>query len=82
MIRYPRIYSISTVGIVMHYNQDYLLHPVRTDFTGRNGIGKSLIADLLQIIFIADKSNRVGGGSRRRPPTPPGIRLTYHGGFH
>jgi len=40
----------------MHYNQDYLLHPVRTDFTGRNGIGKSLIADLLQIIFIADKS--------------------------
>jgi len=56
MIRYPRIYSISTVGIVMHYNQDYLLHPVRTDFTGRNGIGKSLIADLLQIIFIADKS--------------------------
>jgi len=56
MIRYPRIYSISTVGVVMHYNQDYLLHPVRTDFTGRNGIGKSLIADLLQIIFIADKS--------------------------
>lgn len=53
---FPVIHSISTVGIVMHYNQDYLLHPVRTDFTGKNGIGKSLIADLLQILFIAEKS--------------------------
>ncbi len=57
MTNYPVIHSISTVGIVMHYNQDYLLHPVRTDFTGKNGIGKSLIADLLQILFIADKKN-------------------------
>ena len=56
MIKYPRIYSFSTVGIVMHFNQDYLLHPIRTDFTGKNGIGKSLIADLLQILFISDKS--------------------------
>lgn len=61
MIRYPRIYSISTVGIVMHYNQDYLFHPVRTDFVGDNGVGKSLIADLLQIIFIADKSKIIFG---------------------
>ncbi|RBW59537.1 hypothetical protein DS884_07325 [Tenacibaculum sp. E3R01] len=55
MIKYPRIYSISTVGVIMHYNQDYLLHPIRTDFTGKNGIGKSLIADLLQILFVSDK---------------------------
>lgn len=55
MIKYPRIYSFSTVGIIMHFNQDYLLHPIRTDFTGKNGIGKSLIADLFQIIFISDK---------------------------
>ena len=55
-IRYPRIYSLSTVGIIQHYNQDYLLDSVRTDFTGPNGVGKSLIADLLQIILIADKS--------------------------
>ena len=39
----------------MHFNQDYLLHPIRTDFTGKNGIGKSLIADLFQILFISDK---------------------------
>ena len=31
---------------------DYLLHSVRTDFTGNNGLGKSLIADLLQLIFV------------------------------
>lgn len=50
----PRIYSISTVNVVMHYNQDYLVHPTRTDFTGENGAGKSIIADLLQLIFIHD----------------------------
>ncbi len=26
--------------------------------------------------------NRVGSGSRRCPPTPPGIRLSYQGGFY
>ncbi|MBS1634307.1 MAG: hypothetical protein JST26_00195 [Bacteroidetes bacterium] len=48
------IYSISTVGLRKHYNQDYLLHPERTDFTGGNGVGKSIIADLLQLMFIYD----------------------------
>ena len=48
----PKIYSISTVGILKHFHQDYLLHPLRTDFTGGNGVGKSIIADLIQIIFI------------------------------
>lgn len=52
----PRIYSISTVGILKHLHQDYLIHPVRTDFTGNNGIGKSIIADLIQLIFISDRS--------------------------
>ncbi|MBC3844962.1 hypothetical protein H8K90_01100 [Winogradskyella echinorum] len=56
MIEYPRIFSLSTVGVRQHYNQDYLLHRVRTDFTGNNGIGKSLIADLFQLIFIGQKS--------------------------
>ncbi len=56
MIEYPRIFSLSTVGVRKHYNQDYLLHQVRTDFTGNNGIGKSLIADLFQLIFVGQKS--------------------------
>lgn len=52
MSNYPKIYSISTVGVRQHENADYLLHDVRTDFTGNNGLGKSLIADLLQLIFV------------------------------
>ena len=52
MSNYPKLYSISTVGIRQHENADYLLHSVRTDFTGNNGLGKSLVADLLQLIFV------------------------------
>jgi len=60
-MRYPRIYSINTVGILKHYNQDYLLHQIRTDFTGDNGVGKSIIADLFQLIFISDRKHVVFG---------------------
>ena len=52
---YPRIHSFSTVGIRRHYNQDYFLDELRTDFVGDNGSGKSMIADLMQIIFIPDR---------------------------
>lgn len=55
MNKLPLIHSISTVGVIKHYNQDYLIHDTRTDFTGPNGIGKSLLADLLQILFIAER---------------------------
>ena len=53
MKQYPRIYSVSTVGLIFHYNVDYKLNSFRTDFTGESGIGKSMIADLLQLIFVA-----------------------------
>ena len=56
-MNYPRIYSLSTVGILKHYNSDYLFHPVRTDFVGANGIGKSIITDLLQMLFIYDSKD-------------------------
>ena len=49
---YPRIYSLSTAGILRHYKNDYLIHETRTDFTGSNGVGKSMIADFFQIIFV------------------------------
>jgi len=52
-----RLYSISTVCLLKHYNQDYLLHTLRTDFTGSNGVGKSMIADLFQVVFIADSKH-------------------------
>jgi len=63
MDNYPRIYSINTVGIRQHYNSDYLLHPIRTDFTGKNGVGKSIIADLLQLIFIPQRDDWKSGGT-------------------
>lgn len=52
MSNYPKIYSLSTVGIRQHNNYNYLFHDIRTDFTGRNGTGKSIIADIMQLIFI------------------------------
>lgn len=54
--KYPRIYSISTVGIRNHNNTDLLVHPLRTDFTGQSGTGKSLIAaDIPQLILTGGK---------------------------
>lgn len=47
---------LSTVGVRKHYHQDYLVHSLRTDFAGKNGVGKSIIADLLQLIFVQDRS--------------------------
>lgn len=52
----PRLYSLSTVGIIKHYVHDYLMHAERTDFVGSNGVGKSIIADLLQILFVYDSN--------------------------
>ncbi|MBI3502979.1 MAG: hypothetical protein HY063_14405 [Bacteroidetes bacterium] len=49
---FPRIYSLCTVGVRQHYNSEYLFHPVRTDFTGGNGLGKSIIADLMQLVIV------------------------------
>lgn len=55
MTQFPRIYSLCTVGVRQHYNANYLLHSVRTDFTGDNGLGKSIISDLIQLIFIPSR---------------------------
>ena len=49
--RYPRIYSLSTVGIIFHGDCDYVLHPHCTSFAGDSGVGKSIVADLLQLLF-------------------------------
>lgn len=76
-MNYPRIFSISTVGIVKHYNQDYLFHPARTDFTGSNGIGKSIIADLLQLIFVSDRKLVVFGTDGLNPKNRQPHTLPY-----
>ena len=52
MKSYPYIHSLSTIGLIHHYNNDYVFNRFRTDFTGDSGTGKSMIADLLQLIFV------------------------------
>lgn len=49
---YPRIYSLSTIGVKQHFNADYLFHPYRTDFSGESGSGKSMIADMIQLVLV------------------------------
>jgi exonuclease SbcC len=66
-MNYPKIYSLSTVGIIHHHNCDYLFHSLRTDFTGESGCGKSMISDILQLILAgpaAYESSTQSYGSR------------------
>lgn len=49
---YPRIWGLSTLGIIYHFNTDYKFHPFRTDFSGEGGSGKTMIADMLQLILV------------------------------
>lgn len=49
---YPRIFSLSTINIRQHQNCDYLIHKNRTDFSGDSGSGKSMVADMLQLILV------------------------------
>jgi len=78
MKQYPRIYSLSTVGLIHHQEFDYLFHPFRTDFVGESGSGKSMIADLIQLIFVgsdAFESATKATGKRE----PDGMVLTQGG---
>lgn len=55
MKNFPRIHSLSTLGLIHHYENDYRFHHMRTDFVGDSGSGKSIIADLLQLIFVGSE---------------------------
>ena len=84
MKKYPRIYSLSTVGIIHHQENDYIFHPARTDFIGDSGSGKSIIADLLQLIFVgasAFRSATIPVQGKREPDglvlRSPGKSLDY-----
>lgn len=72
--QFPRIYSLSTVGIQHHFHIDYIFHPFRTDFSGDSGIGKSMIADMLQLIFVGNQfqSATEGTGPRQVKTMPIG----------
>src|SRR5687768_1876447 len=61
---FPRIHSLTTVGIRNHTNLDLLIHEIRTDFNGESGSGKSIVgADIPQLILT--------GGSWYKSATEP-----------
>jgi len=69
MKKFPRIYSLSTVGLIHHREFDYLFHGFRTDFVGESGVGKSMIADLIQLIFVgSDVFESATRGNDTRDP--------------
>lgn len=79
MKKYPRIYSLSTVGIIHHQENDYIFHPFRTDFIGDSGSGKSIIADLLQLIFVGSSAFRSATIPVKDKREPDGLVLRSPG---
>jgi len=79
MKNYPRIHSLSTVGLIHHQENDYLFHHTRTDFMGDSGSGKSIIADLLQLIFIGSTAFKSATATLKEKRDPDGLVLTTLG---
>jgi hypothetical protein len=66
---YPRLHRLSVLNIIYHGNFDYPLNPWCTSFAGNSGVGKSLIADLLQLIFVGKGEYKSATrGQESRPP--------------
>jgi exonuclease SbcC len=60
MNHYPRIFGLSTLGIKQHFNCDYRFHPLRTDFSGESGSGKSMVADMIQLLLVGSDEFKSG----------------------
>lgn len=75
MKKYPRIYSLSTIGIIHHQENNYIFHPARTDFIGDSGSGKSIVADLLQLIFVGSSAFRSATVTVKDKREPDGLVL-------
>ncbi|MCO6359145.1 hypothetical protein [Roseivirga pacifica] len=69
MKEFPRLYSLSTLGLIHHQDFNYRFHPLRTDFIGDSGTGKSMISDLLQLIFVGSAAfeSATKGTDERKP---------------
>ncbi len=69
MKQFPRLHSLSTLGLIHHQEFNYRFHPLRTDFIGDSGTGKSMISDLLQLIFVGSEAfeSATKGTDERKP---------------
>lgn len=68
------------MGIVHHQSFDYDFNPFRTDFVGEGGSGKSMIADILQLIFVgAAAFHSPTDSSEPRKPKTMVLRTTGKG---
>lgn len=79
MKNYPRIHSLSTIGLIHHQENDYEFHPTRTDFMGDSASGKSIIADLLQLIFVGSAAFKSATATLKERRDPDGLVLTTPG---
>lgn len=79
MKKYPRIHSLSTLGIIHHHENDYPFHALRTDFMGDSASGKSIIADLLQLIFVGSGAFKSPTATVSEKRDPDGLVLTTPG---
>jgi len=82
MKKFPRLYSLSTVGIIHHQDYDYFFHPLRTDFVGDSGSGKSMIADLLQLILVGSDQYESATETSGEKRTVDGMVLTETSAKH
>src|SRR5690606_18790700 len=74
----PKIYSLSTLNIRQHFNCDYRFHGFRTDFSGESGSGKSLVADIIQLILVGSRHFKSGTDGLKNRDTG-GLALKSHG---
>lgn len=69
---------MSTIGIRSHYDCNYIFHPFRTDFVGDSGVGKSVVADILQLIFVGENEFEPATESTEER-TVKGLAINKHG---
>lgn len=79
MKKYPRIYSLSTVNLIHHQENDYSFNSSRTDFIGDSASGKSIVADLLQLILVGSTAFKSATATLKDPREPNGLVLTSPG---
>lgn len=68
MKNFPRIHSLGAINIIHHTEFLYDFHPIRTDFVGDSGAGKSIVTDLIQLILIGSTHYKSATSSKKKRP--------------